>query len=930
MSVSDPLDWKLLFNRIPVPAWIYEIESLRFLAVNEAALEHYGYALEDMLAMTVLDIRPPADRERFLRIVQRQPHGRAHAGQWQHVRAGGDTIEVDISSHDIAFNGAPARLVVVHDVTARSDSENRARDRVQALRRVLMELPDGLVVVGAEGLVRTANQRAAELLGQDAHAMEGAPLLQLTTTLPGRPFTSRSADGEERVLVAHASSTEWGGEKAVAFLLREVEGTSPRPACDDLIADALEAADTGVMVCEVRGEEVCLVQVNEAFERLTGYAAREVLGRNPRFLQGGATRQAGIDTIRDSLRTGRACQVTLLNERADGRQFWVDLKLAPIRDAAGAITHWVGLQHDMGERRREEAALVYAARHDPITDLPWSGAQREDLLALMAEAHSGDSRVAVLHIDIDRFSTVNETMGHSVGDQALKQVAERIAVQLEGVARLSRLGSDEFLAVVPFRRGELEPAQVAHQVRQRLEAPLSVMPYSLYFTCSIGVSIYPDYAEDAEALLHTASLALNAAKQSGRNHVRVFDTSDAKRLRDRIRMAVQLRTALEEGQMHVFYQPQVNAQDGRLIGLEALLHWKTPDLGMLHSRRFIGVAEELGLVVKLGRWVQDHVCAQLAKWIKAGYDDIFVAINVSIQQLLRPTFALELRQSLVEHGVPAKMLELEIGDTIAVGHSRELFETLDELRGMGVRIALDDFGTGNASLGHLSRLPADKLKISRELIADISTEGSDAAIARAIQAMGQQLKLKVLAHGVENTAQLGFLRRNHFDQFQGYLFGRAVDADQTSRLLRQRYLLPEAFGTGGSYDPVLLLVDDEENVLRALTRLFRRDGYKILSTTRVDEAFELLAQHPVQVIVSDQRMPGISGTEFLGRVKELYPETIRMILSGYTDLATVTQSINRGAIYRFLTKPWDDHDLREHIRGAFRTYAHQQRRMEGR
>lgn len=932
MTKDAPLDWQTLFDRIPVPVWIYEINSLRILAANQLAQERYGYSLDTLRSMTVLELRPETDRDRFLRTVKRFPHGLVYAGQWRHQKSDGSIIEVEITSHDITWEGRPARIVVAEDITARVDNEDRLRDRMQGLRRLLLDMPDGLVLVAEDGHVRLANPAAARLLGRSVRELESRALPELTGAAIGGTISLDGSDGVARHLVARVASSEFGNEPVLLYSLREANGHGAAPAEDPflaMVAGGLDAADIGLMICEVRGSDLPLVHVNGAFERLTGYPASEALGRNPRFLQGNATRQAGLDRIRDAIRQGSRCEVSLRNERADGTTLWIELMLMPLRNAEGRITHWLGFQSDMSELRREEAELIFAARHDPITDLPWAGGQRDDLLALMAEARHSGAQVAVLHIDIDRFSTVNETMGHSVGDQALKLLAERIGAQLEGVGRVGRLGSDEFLAVVPFRTGELDPEELARQLRQRMESPMSVMPYSLNFTCSIGVACYPENADDADGLLHAAELALNRAKRAGRNQVRRFTRRDAERLQDRIEMAIRLRTGLEENQMRVYYQPQVNAQDGRLVGLEALLRWHTTDLGVLSSSRFISVAEELGLVVKLGRWIQEQVCQQLAEWLQAGHDDVFVALNVSIQQLLRPTYVLELQQTLRHHGVPARMIELELGET-TLGEDAELvLETLRELREAGVRIVLDDFGSGSASLGHLKHLPADKLKIARELIADISTEGSDAAIARAIQAMGSQLKLKVLAQGVENAAQLGFLRRNHFDQFQGYLFGHAVDATEATRLLRQRYLLPEAFGAGAAaqHEQVLLLVDDEENVLRALIRLFRRDGYRILSTTRVEEAYELLAEHPVQVIVSDQRMPGTSGTEFLGRVKELYPDTIRMILSGYTDLATVTQSINRGAIYRFLTKPWNDEELREHIRGAFRTYAAQQRRL---
>jgi CheY-like chemotaxis protein len=249
-----------------------------------------------------------------------------------------------------------------------------------------------------------------------------------------------------------------------------------------------------------------------------------------------------------------------------------------------------------------------------------------------------------------------------------------------------------------------------------------------------------------------------------------------------------------------------------------------------------------------------------------------------------------------------------------------MIETMNALRELGVRLALDDFGIGFSSLNHLKRFPIEKLKIDQSFVRDITRDSGDAGIARAIIAMGHQLGMTVMAEGVETAAQMGYLRRNHCDQFQGLFFSGPVRADLAGELLGRRFLAKESF-SGNLDERTLLLLDDEENILRALTRLLRRDGYKILTASNAREAFELLGRHEVHVVISDQRMPDISGTEFLSQVRALYPDTERLVLSGYTDLRTVTEAINRGAIYKFLTKPWDDEELRREIREAFRTQS---------
>jgi len=358
--------------------------------------------------------------------------------------------------------------------------------------------------------------------------------------------------------------------------------------------------------------------------------------------------------------------------------------------------------------------------------------------------------------------------------------------------------------------------------------------------------------------------------------------------------------------------------------MEPLLRWQSPTLGMLVPERFMRTAERLGIIVQIGTWVLEGALKQARLWRDLGFDDFTIAVNVSTLQLLRPNFFGEVMALMQTAGVPAHMLTLEINESALTNNVNFVHETLVNLRNEGISLSLDNFGTGDSSLSALVRYPVDKLKIDRSFIKSAPAGNREAAIARAIIAMGHQLGMTVIANGVESQAQLGFLRRNDCDVFQGYLFGEPMSADAAGMTLRRRYLRPEAFAETRP-DRTLLLLDDEENVLRSLVRLFRRDGYRILAAGNVRDAFDLLAINDVQVILSDQRMSDMSGTEFLGRVKMLYPDTIRLVLSGYTDLNTVTDAINRGAIYRFLTKPWNDDELRKHIHQAFRTHEEQRR-----
>ena len=313
-----------------------------------------------------------------------------------------------------------------------------------------------------------------------------------------------------------------------------------------------------------------------------------------------------------------------------------------------------------------------------------------------------------------------------------------------------------------------------------------------------------------------------------------------------------------------------------------------------------------------------EACQQAKRWLQQGFNDLRVAVNVSALQLHRASFVDEVCDAIESHAIPAAMLEIEITESAIMENVARAVEILSALKALGVQIALDDFGVGYSCLSQLKRFPIDRLKIDQSFVSDVATGSGEAAISRAITAMGHELHMKVIAEGVETEAQLGYLMRNHCDEFQGFLFSAPVPVEQATEMLRKRYVEARVL-TQARPKRELLLVDDEENVLRALVRVLRRDGYTIHTALNAEQGFDILARNRIQVIVSDQRMPGSSGTEFLSKVKDMYPDTMRLILSGYTDLATLTNAINRGSIYKFLTKPWDDEDLREQVMEAFRS-----------
>jgi EAL domain-containing protein (putative c-di-GMP-specific phosphodiesterase class I)/CheY-like chemotaxis protein len=350
------------------------------------------------------------------------------------------------------------------------------------------------------------------------------------------------------------------------------------------------------------------------------------------------------------------------------------------------------------------------------------------------------------------------------------------------------------------------------------------------------------------------------------------------------------------------------------------LRWQHPLLGFISPAQFVPVAEDTGQIIPLSEWVLATACRDCRRLMDQGVTGTVVAVNISAVHFQRNIFVDTVRRVLEESRLPAELLELEITETVLLDNAERAIATLQALKALGVRLSIDDFGTGFSSLNYLKRLPIDKVKIDRAFVQEVISDHHDAAITQGIISMAHHLRLRVIAEGVETESQFAFLKKSHCDEFQGYYFARPMPFDQLERFFHEHHKSPAAYLESRSGTPggqTLLLLDDEENILRALTRVLRRDGYQILTATRAQDAFDLLARHDIQVILSDQRMPEMNGTEFLSRVKDLYPDTVRIVLSGYTDLKSVTDAINQGAIYKFLTKPWDDEQLRTVIAQAF-------------
>jgi diguanylate cyclase (GGDEF)-like protein len=553
--------------------------------------------------------------------------------------------------------------------------------------------------------------------------------------------------------------------------------------------------------------------------------------------------------------------------------------------------------------------------HETRTALPDYSLFRERLGHALHCAAVAGRLVQVATLDLDLYKRVNAWLGHDAGDRLLQDMAHRIERAAGPAVTVARETAHRFLLLLEGDQCVTETGTV-QAVAAALAEPLDYEGRPVYATCCIGIASFPTNGKDADALLFAADCALRRAETSGPGSLWYADTRIDKAELDRFRLGAALRDAFAAGELRLDYQPQVDLVTGQISTVEALVRWKRGD-DEVSAATLIGAAEGCGLIGELGDWVLRTACAQAAEWRAMGFPALRIAVNLSTRQLSAGTIEASVTRALSETGLPGECLDLELAESALMYDMNGGLQFLLALKERGIRLCLDHFGTGHSSLAQLQRLPIDVLKIDQSFLLGVPEADQAAAIVDAVIVMGHSLGMKVVAVGVEHEAQCEYLARHMCDEVQGYLVSAPVPGEVITRMLHEGAGLSSRLLRFDRAQPTLLLVDDEPSILSSLRRLLRGDGYRILTANSGQAGLDVLAEHAVDVIVSDQRMPGMTGVEFLRTVRQSYPDTVRIVLSGFTELQTVTDAVNAGAIYKFLTKPWDDDQLRAHVQEAF-------------
>jgi len=744
------------------------------------------------------------------------------------------------------------------ELERQSEELDAARADVETARQGYLELfdlaPDAYLVTDRSGVVQEANAAAGALLGLDPRNLVGESLVTFlgegqsadfdTTlaklagsgarTVRDRELRVQPRRGSEVPVAATVSAVRDGGDRlaGLRFLLRDVRDrkraeeahdrlerrVQERPrelekvntglerevdqrrraegalrASEERFRRLLESAPDAMVLVNRKGR---IALVNAQAERLFGYERGEMLGQRvdllvPEHLRGRHEVQR-TSYFKDPQVRPLGVSREVYACRKDGGEFPVEITLSPLETDEGVLV--LSAIRDIGDRKRTEEKIKSLAYHDALTGLPNRLLFGDRLALAVAQAHRYRQKLAVLFLDLDRFKLVNDSLGHWLGDQLLRAVAERIKGCVREGDTIARLGGDEFTLLLPVVSDARDGLSAADKILAALRPPFDLEGHRLSTAASIGVCLYPEGGLDAEGLLKNADVAMYRAKEGGRDCVRLYESGMDVQVQERLNLESGLRRALAQEDLVLHYQPMLDAATGSIRGVEALLRWRHPSGGTLPPRDFIPVAEATGFIVPIGLWALRAACAQVSEWHARGHPDLTLAVNISPRQFQQPDLASQLSRILDETRLPGRFLELEITESCAMDVAELALQALRDLKALGVAISLDDFGTGYSSLSYLRHLPVNAIKIDKSFVRDVGLDPNGAAIVVAIIAMARSLNLRVVAEGVETKEQLAFLAAHGCDLVQGFLFSAPVPSAACRELLERGRLVPGAPG----------------------------------------------------------------------------------------------------------------------------------------
>jgi len=782
------------FHDGPEIMLLIERSSGRILSANRAFEQAAGLSADAACGHTSSELGLWREHEQGQQVLQQL---QTHDLQNLEValrRRSGETYAALLSARRIELDGLPAAVVVLRDLSALQQTRQQLQAIEEKFAKVFHASPDALSITRLRdghllevnpGFTRltgygpneATNRNALELAlwSDPADRQRLLRRLQRDGSVHQLPMPILTRDKQQRLCELSAQPLQIGGEACLLIIARDVTERMLMQERLQQAATVFENTAEGVMITDL---EQHIVAINRAFSAITGYSESEALGQTPQLL---ASSQHGQDfqaEIRSTLERDGHWQGEIWNRRKNGEPYPAWMTISAVHNGVNRVSHHVAVFADITSLKHAQARLDYQAHHDPLTGLPNRLLFENRLQLALDEAEdNAEHRGAVLFLDLDRFKHINDSLGHPVGDLLLQGIAKRLREQLREVDTVARLGGDEFIVLMPRVQQTSDVERVANKLMGAFGTPFNCGEHEFFMSSSMGISLFPEHGKDVATLVKNADAAMYRAKARGRNRVEFYTPDLSLQASERMALENDLRRAAERQELSLHYQPKVSLDTGRLVGAEALLRWHHPTHGDVPPERFIAIAEENGSILELGDWVLQEACRQMRLWQKQYPPFGPLAVNLAGAQLRQPQLLERISELLADAGLEPGSLQLEITETFVMSQKEEALPILQALRELGLQLAIDDFGTGYSSLSYLKRLPIDILKIDKSFIAGLPDDPNDAAITRAIIALGRSMHLTVIAEGVELKSQERFLAFEGCQQIQGYAISKPLPAE---------------------------------------------------------------------------------------------------------------------------------------------------------
>lgn len=796
--------YQLLFAKEKDAVLVIAAHSGQILAANQAAVSLYGYAEVQLLRMPVFALSEDQEHSPQYLATASAEDALVFPLRW-HKKHDGTRFPVEISNYRMVQNEEVQVLAVIRDISERLAQQHLLAERERTFRLIYEDAPVMLYSFDNTGNITNVNRYWLETTGYRREEVVGHNIAAFITPksmqqvlqvyrpqlwgqgeLRGAEYELLQRNGRILLIEMHAVVTENLNDRPTAIaVMHNITERRRAEQQQRLATQVFHNASEGILITDAKTR---IIAVNPAFTNITGYSADRAVGKRSRMFSPEDPTLLN-ESMLESLQHSGHWQGEMLDRRANGEVYPAWLSISAVRDEGSLdISHYVGVFTDITERKKNEQQLHFMANHDVLTKLPNRALFHDRLNHAIANASRQQLQLAVLFIDLDRFKLINDTLGHAAGDEVLRALSRRLLHCLRDTDTLARPAGDEFTAVLEGIHQANDAAVVAQRMLQALEPPVLFDNQQIFMSASIGIALYPTDAVEAATLLKFADVAMYRAKEQGKNNFQFYSAEMNAVSLERLLIENSLRNALEREQLVVFYQPQVDSRSGKIVGAEALLRWRHPQLGMIPPSRFIAIAEETGLIAAMGEWVLRQACLHLVAWGQAGYA-LSIAVNLSARQFLQGNIARSVAKILQETGANPQCLELEITESMIMRNPDEAIEMMHALNGLGVKLAIDDFGTGYSSLSTLKRFPIDTLKVDRSFIQNIPNDSQDMAITEAVVQMAKSLKLAVVAEGVETEEQQVFLSELGCDYLQGYLISPPVAVGEFLPLLSRTFLV---------------------------------------------------------------------------------------------------------------------------------------------